>query len=210
MHQAQVSQADRPVRCDQHVLQLDIAVRHAVRVQVLQRLEDLLHDVQRTLLAQRYAGPSQQVGQVTLRAVLSRYIHIVGVLVHVVEADDVGVAERLQGGRLAAHRQAPHGVADVRLAHDLEGVQAAFGSIHDLEDGAHGAVAYPVDDFVTGGDGSLHCGAAGARHDALRGGRPSGGGGMVQRLGDDVGGHVCCERGRRSSGCGRRVGTAGN
>mmetsp|Transcript_22419 Transcript_22419/g.44998 ORF Transcript_22419/g.44998 Transcript_22419/m.44998 type:complete len:217 (+) Transcript_22419:92-742(+) len=147
VRQAEVDELDVALRVEHHVLRLDVPVRDAAAVARHDALDHLREDLQRLARGQALRGlAAQEVVKLDAAHQLHHQEEILRVLVGSVELDHVGVAHRVQGGRLPAglHRRSPleMGVLSVALPReDLHGDVLARDHVLGLADHRRRALA---------------------------------------------------------------------
>mmetsp|Transcript_24368 Transcript_24368/g.82161 ORF Transcript_24368/g.82161 Transcript_24368/m.82161 type:complete len:514 (+) Transcript_24368:1409-2950(+) len=133
-------------RLEKEVLRLQVSVANAVAVAVRHRLQDLLHDARRVVLAVvalfRSRLLDDGVKELAAAAELRHDEDVVRVLKDVVDSDDVRVLHRLEDVDLARKRL---GVGDALLRNRLAGADFLGRSVRAL---AHDAEMAAADDVL--------------------------------------------------------------
>ncbi len=152
--QAEVQQLDLPARADQDVGRLDVAVHDAARVGVAEAGADLQEDAHALGQGDRRLALDQRAQVVALEQLHGHVEPPVG-LVHVVDADDVGMAQLADRLDLATEALVQLFLGGELLGEHLERHRPAQGQVAGAVDHAHGAFAQLVEDLVTaeGGHG---------------------------------------------------------
>ena len=149
---AEVAQLDRARLGDKDVVGLDVAVHDAAPMRMAQRLQQLTHQPHRLLGAESVFGVEQVLQCLAARHQFHHDVGQIGLVVVVVNLDDVGVLEL--GGRLRLGQKAPGiflGIAgvDVVLADDLDGHEfAPQQAVPTFIDDTHRALAQRADDLI--------------------------------------------------------------
>ncbi len=150
MRDAEVGDLHRPVRRQEHVRRLDVAVDHALAMRIVERVEDLSHQAH-GIGGLEPLAPFEALPQVAPGDVLHRDERRAGVLVEVVDRDDVRMIQTSRGLRLAAEsREHDRRVLALKLvgADRLQRDDPLDHRIVGLVDDAHGPAAELAADLV--------------------------------------------------------------
>jgi len=143
---AKVGHFGPAVGAEQDIGRLDVAMNQAAAVGKVKGAAHLLDDLQRLLLTE--GAPGQSIEQGSPLQTLHGDIVNAGLLTHIVDGDDVGVAELGSGAGLALKAGDEFWVGLKMLRQDLERGVSAQRGLEGLVDNGHSAPAKLLNDLV--------------------------------------------------------------